>query len=190
MIASIKNTLVGYTKTGKSSYIYYLIHKRVYENPLPTIGGAFFMYKYNNIQFQIWDTAGDEIYIGLLPMYLRNAKIAILFYDITNNKTFERAKELQKTQDPFKIKDYFYILIGNKIDLLENRQVSYEEGKQFAQELKAPFFEVSSLTGEGVFESFELIYREYLQYYLNKEDKKKLTGQNDIKRKNRNCCIF
>ena len=66
------------------------------------------------------------------------------------------------------------MLIDNKCNLSDKRKVSFEEGSQYALEIKAPFLEVSCKNGEGVFESMELMYRGYLEYSINNEKTQKL----------------
>ena len=92
MIETINTLILGYTKAGKSSFVFYLFHKQLYENAHPTIGDK---YNYKNKQFQLWDTAGEEKYPTILQIYFRWVNIALLLYDITNPKTFEEVKQLQ-----------------------------------------------------------------------------------------------
>ena len=95
MLAKIKTSILGYTKVGKSSFVFYLFHKQSYENTLSTIGASYSEYNYKNKKFQLWDTAGEEKYPTILQIYFRWVNIALLLYDITNPKTFEEVKQLQ-----------------------------------------------------------------------------------------------
>ena len=174
MLAKIKTSILGYTKVGKSSFVFYLFHKQSYENTLSTIGASYSEYNYKNKKFQLWDTAGEEKYRALLQIYFRGANIALLLYDITNPKTFEEVKTLQMSVNDANEGNCFFMLIGNKSDLSDKRKVSFEEGSQYALEIKAPFLEVSCSNGEGVFESMELMYRGYLEYSINNEKTQKL----------------
>jgi Ras-related protein Rab-21 len=96
----------------------------------------------------IWDTAGQERFHSLGPIYYRDAKGAILVYDVTDRPSFERVrkwtKELRKmVGDVDKI---CISIVGNKIDL-QGRAVDTEEAKKYAQSVGAAFAEVSAKTG-------------------------------------------
>ena len=190
MIAKIKTTILGYTKAGKSNYVFYLFNKKSNENALSTIGASYSEYNYKNKKFQLWDTTGKEKYRALLQIYFRGANIALLLYDITNPKTFEEVKALQINVNDANKGNCLFMLIGNKCDLSNKRKVSFEEGAQYAHEIKAPFLEVSSLTGEGVFESFDLMYREYLEYSINNEETKKLKSNKFSINEEKPCIII
>lgn len=92
---------------------------------------------------QLWDTAGQERFKAMAPMYYRNANAALLVFDVTNHFSFEEVKswilELQKNvQEPM-----FLLLVGNKIDLEEQRAVSREEAFIYSQSIGAKFIETS-----------------------------------------------
>jgi Ras-related protein Rab-21 len=92
---------------------------------------------------QLWDTAGQERFKAMAPMYYRNANAALLVFDVTNHTSFEEVKswilELQRNvQEPM-----FLLLVGNKIDLVEQRAVSREEAFIYAQSIGAKFLETS-----------------------------------------------
>ena len=82
------------------------------------------------------------------------------------------------------------MLIDNKCDLSDKRKVSFEEGSQYALEIKAPFLEVSCKNGEGVFESMELMYRGYLEYSINNEKTQKLKINEIEINKDKPCIII
>ena len=99
-------------------------------------------------QLSIWDTAGQERFHSLGPIYYRDAKGAILVYDVTDRPSFERVrkwtKELRKmVGDGNKI---CISIVGNKIDL-QGRAVDTEEAKKYALSVGASFLEVSAKTG-------------------------------------------
>ena len=99
-----------------------------------------------NIKIQIWDSAGQEKYKGLIPSYVRNSSIVFIVYDISNRTSFENVqnwinfvKNIEKTT---------MILCGNKIDL--NREVEIKEGKELAEREGIKFFECSAKTNENI----------------------------------------
>ena len=103
---------------------------------------------------QIWDTAGQENVRSITRAYYKNSVCAMVVYDITSRDSFEHVQNwLQdiKDQSP---KTVLIVLIGNKIDLEENRVVSYDEGSEFAIKNGLIFEETSAKTGQGIEEVF------------------------------------
>ena len=92
-----KIVLLGDSSVGKSSIVNRYINHRFFEYNESTIGAAFFtkhiITNERDIMLDIWDTAGQERYNSLLPMYYRGAKAAIIVYDITDHKSFDKAKQ-------------------------------------------------------------------------------------------------
>ncbi|KAJ6244773.1 ras-related protein rab-5c [Anaeramoeba flamelloides] len=118
------------------------------------------------------DTAGQERYHSLAPMYYRGAGAAFIIYDITSYDTFEKSKkwinELKKLGDP----DVRIALVGNKIDLVKERVIKKEVGKQYAEKNGLMFFETSAKTSENVDQLF-------LEMTVQLENSKKLTKKID-----------
>ena len=121
------------------------------------------------IKLNIWDTCGQEIYRSLITNFYRNSSLAILVYSIDNKKSFQDIdlwiKELKVNNSP----DTKLILVGNKADLEENREVQYVEGKKFAENYEfLDFFETSAKTGENIkklfIKSASVLYAEHLKY--------------------------
>jgi len=124
--------------------------------------GASFMSKYlvvggKAIKFQIWDTAGQEKYHSLAPMYYRNSSAAIVVYDISRSATFDTLRnwvaELQ-AQGP---KDIAIAIAGNKADLADKREVETRVAKEYADEIGALFFETSAKEDLNVSQLFSLL---------------------------------
>jgi small GTP-binding protein len=110
-----------------------------------TIPGTSETFKIN-----IWDTAGQEKYRSLTGMYYKDATAAILIYDTTNKQSFEGIKywisELKNNNQS----EIVIIIAGNKCDLIEKEQVSYEEAKNYAEEMHALFFLTSAKDGTNI----------------------------------------
>ena len=107
-----------------------------------------------NVRIQIWDTAGQEAYRSITRSYYKSSTCAFIVYDITEKKTFyDVTTWLQDCRDMC-YKNILIYLIGNKSDLEEKRQVTQEEGRQFAEENNLVFFETSALNGNNIEEIF------------------------------------
>ena len=141
-----KIIFVGDAGVGKTTII-----NRINDNEFQsaydaTIGVDFWPKKINfrgnEITLQIWDTAGQERYRGLIPSYVRNSSIVFIVFDITNRKTFESIPkwiELIKS-----IEKNILVLIGNKDDLEEKREVEEKEGNELAKKNEIAYYELSA----------------------------------------------
>lgn len=161
-IKSAKTVIVGETQVGKT----WLAMRAFLQNfdpsavPQPTIGAEFFEGIYpideygNSMKFEVWDTAGQEAYKPIAPVFFRNSVIAILVFDVTVKKTLESLDYYVKILNESE-PDCFIAVVGNKIDLQEKRVISHAEGQNFAESIGSDFYmETSALTGEGVRELF------------------------------------
>ena len=149
-----KYIIIGDSAVGKSNILLRYVHDNFIEEFQSTIGVEFGA---KNIQLnekiyriQIWDTAGQENFRSITRAYYKNSACACIVYDITQRNSFENIKswiEDCKKQSP---KTVFLILIGNKKDLEDKRQISYDEGEEFARKNNMLFFETSAKTGENI----------------------------------------
>ena len=96
------------------------------------------------VKFEIWDTAGQERYHSLAPMYFRGAKAAIVVYDITSKESFFKAKNWVTELQQSGTEGMIIALAGNKADLPEQREVSTEEAKEYADQNSLFHMEVSA----------------------------------------------
>ena len=109
-----------------------------------------------SIKIQIWDTAGQEAFQAITRTYYKGAIGALLVYDITRKDTFIHVTKWLEEVRNNSSKTITVILIGNKKDLEDKRQVTYEEGEAFAKENGLMFLETSAKTAYNVVESFNL----------------------------------
>ena len=204
-----KIVIIGDCGVGKTCITNRAIKTKFDENYKSTIGLEYFtmFIKINSkiIKLQVWDTCGQEIYRSLISNYYRNSSLAIIVYSIDNLDSFKDIdawiKELKSMSSP----DIKLMLIGNKIDLIENRKVDYNEGKNLANEYGFHFFsETSSKTGENIEKIFikaaRLVYEDYLRYEDGNSEANTLFSKGlsqstslkiNIKKKNNNynkCC--
>ena len=121
----------------------------------------------NNLMFNlnIWDTAGEEKYHALAPIFYRGAQGAVIIFDVTNRETFNRATKWFNELSNYAEGKPKIVLVGNKIDL-PNREISNEEASKLATKYNCFFIEASAYTGKNVEEIFHslatLIYQEEL----------------------------
>lgn len=101
----------------------------------------------------VWDTAGEEKYHAMAPIFYRGAQGAVVIFDVTNRETFNRATKWFKELSEFAEGNPKIILVGNKIDL-PNRVISNEEASSLAHKYRCNFLEVSALLGTNVNEIF------------------------------------
>jgi len=166
-----KLVLLGDTSVGKSSIVIRFVKGQFSEYQESTIGAAFLTQTVplndSQVKFEIWDTAGQERYHSLAPMYYRGASAAIIVFDITSMESFHRAqqwvKELQRQGSP----DVVIAIAGNKVDREDEREVSTNEAKNYAENNNLLFFETSAKTNVNVRELFLAIAKK-----LPKEDQK------------------
>ena len=108
----------------------------------------------DTVQLQIWDTAGQERYKSISKAYFRNALGAVLVFDITNINTFENASMwLQELRESCN-QNAFILLVGNKKDRENDREVSEEAALEFARQQIIEYREASALSGDNVKETF------------------------------------
>nr|GLL18865.1 ras-related protein RABH1e isoform X1 [Ipomoea trifida] len=96
------------------------------------------------VRLQLWDTAGHERFRSLIPSYLRDFSIAVIVYDVTNRQSFLNTSKWIEEVQAERGNDVIIVLVGNKIDLVDKRQVSIEEGGAKAREFSFMFIETSA----------------------------------------------
>jgi small GTP-binding protein len=116
-----------------------------------------------DIDLLIWDTAGQEAYRGLTSQYYRDAKIALIVFDLTNPATLNNVADWHNRLSNANQNPVISVLVGNKADLTGTRVVSTDQGEAAAAEIKALYRETSAVTGKGITEVFEDACEEYLR---------------------------
>lgn len=170
-----------------------IISNRFDEYTESTIGASFMNYKNDKAYLSIWDTAGQERYRSLAPMYYRGAEACIMVYDVNKPDSFKQLRSwmasiYEKGEDPL------VLIIGNKIDSI-NRQVTTEQGQEYAKMIGALFYETSAKTGKNIFLAVDaLIEQLLLRQQMDDKNKRTSTFQLEnesfpLKKKiNTNCC--
>ncbi|EAX95483.1 small GTP-binding protein, putative [Trichomonas vaginalis G3] len=162
-----KVVLLGDSRVGKTSLLSSQMHKEKHLSQNPTIGcqcNDVEMFVDNQkVSIQVWDTAGQEIYRALVPIYLRDAHAAIIVYDITDMKSFKALPEWMNTLFGIFPQNSPLFFVANKIDLEETRQVEDADGEEFARKNGGQFHRTSALSGEGIEELFKAVAKALLQ---------------------------
>ena len=176
---SFKIIVIGDSGVGKSCLSTKATRNKFETDHCPTVGFEFFTFniKIENkvIKLQIWDTCGQELYRSLITNFYRNSSLAIIVYAINSRESFKNIdmwlKELRTNSSP----DTKVILIGNKIDLEDERQIKTEEGKSFAKENNLTnFMEASAKSGFNCQNIFiyiaKLLRDDFLIYNKNNDE--------------------
>ena len=164
-IENYKIVIIGDQHVGKTSILSKYKYETIEENYAPTIGIDFLtknvFLEDKTIRLIMWDTAGQERFKSLIPSYLKNANSIILTFDITSKNSFN---SLNKWLEDIKnhVQDgVFIVLCGNKIDLNNKRQVSFEDAKKFAKDKDLIYVETSAITGDGIKNLFDIITKSF-----------------------------
>ncbi|SCW01523.1 LAFE_0E01552g1_1 [Lachancea fermentati] len=162
-LTKYKIVFLGEQGVGKTSLITRFMYDTFDDHYQATIGIDFLsktMYLDDKtIRLQLWDTAGQERFRSLIPSYIRDSHVAIVVYDVTNKKSFEYIdKWVEDVKNERGEENVILCIVGNKNDLVDERQVSTEEGERKAQVLNAKIFiETSTKAGFNVKNLFKRI---------------------------------
>jgi Ras-related protein Rab-1A len=164
--------LIGNSAVGKSCLLVRYAEDSFNENFFNTIGVDF---KIKNIQLdnqaiklQIWDTAGQERFRTLTASYYRGAHGIIIVYDVTERETFEYVTQWMQEIEKFASDNVCKLLVGNKIDLVDKRKVTREEGEELAKHYNIPYLETSAKNNICVEESFITMATQIKKTLLNR----------------------
>ncbi|XP_024898642.1 ras-related protein Rab-6A [Pteropus alecto] len=160
-LRKFKLVFLGEQSVGKTSLITRFMYDSFDNTYQATIGIDFLsktMYlEDRTIRLQLWDTAGQERFRSLIPSYIRDSAAAVVVYDITNVNSFQQTTKWIDDVRTERGSDVIIMLVGNKTDLADKRQVSIEEGERKAKELNVMFIETSAKAGYNV-KQFSNVY--------------------------------
>jgi len=159
-----KILMVGDSGVGKSSLLLRFTDDTFSENFISTIGVDFKIRTVNLegkvIKMQIWDTAGQERFRTITSSYYRGAHGVILVYDVTDQVSFNNARQWLTEIERYACGNVVKLLVGNKSDLTTKRVVSQVTGKEFADQFHLPFIEASAKDGSNVKQAFMTLVKE------------------------------
>ncbi|RDD44774.1 Ras-related protein Rab-24 [Trichoplax sp. H2] len=207
-VHTTKVVLLGRTGSGKTSLIVRYISSVFSENVKPTIGAAFSKKTVQLIRGEerkqvvlaIWDTAGDERYESMAPLYYRNSSAAIICFDLADRQSYNKVdfwvKELvEKVEQNCKL-----YICGTKTDLLAEyggplkRAVGPTEVMAYTKKLNAKFVETSSKSNYGIDDLFKLVAADFAGFTLCEappiEDSLRLQEPNQTDVNEKSSCCF
>ena len=153
-LSKYKLVFLGDQGTGKTSIITRFMYDSFDRNYQATIGIDFLsktMYlEDRTVRLQLWDTAGQERFRSLIPSYIRDSSVAVVVYDISNRASFLNTATWIEDVRNERGNDVIIVLVGNKTDLSDRRQVSVEEGEDKANKDGIMFIETSAKAGYNI----------------------------------------
>ncbi|KAI8981612.1 small GTPase superfamily [Mycotypha africana] len=149
-----KLVFLGEQSVGKTSLITRFMYDTFDNTYQATIGIDFLsktMYlEDKTVRLQLWDTAGQERFRSLIPSYIRDSSVAVIVYDISNRQSFMNTSKWIDDVRAERGDDVIIVLVGNKSDLSEKREVTVEDAEKRSKELNVMFIETSAKAGHNV----------------------------------------
>ena len=200
-IPKYKLIFLGDQSVGKTCILNRYVNNEFTENYQATIGLDFQSKNINignqDINILFYDTAGQEKFRSLIPLYTRDAKIILLVYDISCKESFIHLSDWLQELTNVNKDEVIFALIGNKNDLKDSRQVTLEEGEKFAGENNFIFQEISAKENDGLSDLFNNKIFNEIKTKFKPEGQQPKSDRNDIvlnneekqeKTKKRKCC--
>lgn len=167
----MKVVIMGDSNVGKTGLLYQYIHDKFIRDYDMTIGVDYGSKVINvdglNIKLQVWDTAGQERFSSITRSYCRNAHAIIFMYDVTNKASFTNLDKHLKLIEEYSHHahiDSVCMIVGNKIDRVDERIVQTDKGASYAETNNCLFQETSVKSNVNVSEIFHCLVRNIVQY--------------------------
>ena len=187
----LKTVLIGPPNSGKSCIFNRLKYGDFYENVQPSTQPAYFKKEYEDKNIgtffiEYWDTAGQERYRAISPLFFQDAQLSIVVFDINDENSYTQAKDWV-LQIKEQIEDSSIFLVGNKIDLLDETCLRFNDIAEYSRSIGAMFFQTSAKTGEGLQLMFNTLVDFLLSHYLDNgiQQENQVINVPDSKKK---CC--
>ena len=193
----VKLIFIGESGVGKTSLIKQFIDKYFIDKKLTTIGHdilqkEIYLSEDKKIILNIWDTCGQEQFRTINQLFLKNAKIVLFVYDITQKKSFEELKNFWYEYVISVLgKNIIIGIAANKSDLYQNEEVNINDAKNFALEINAIYKETSA----KYFESINSLINDMIFKFIEKSENDNKLNENNIsvvsednEKKKNGCC--
>ena len=196
----VKLLLLGDSSVGKTSIIIKYISNKFMDTNIATLGVDYMdkTVDYNNLKvfLQIWDTSGEEKFRSITRNFYRNADGLLVVFDLTCRESFNHVKNWINEAKEHK-NDIKTILVGNKLDLEDEREVDKETALKFAEKNNLKYLETSAKNGKNINNSFKEMIALILNDKTEQEIKKEFTKSDssisinsgkDGKKIKKSCC--
>lgn len=192
---SVKIVFIGDSGVGKTSIISRYDTGEPPVNPAPTVGAGYLSKIYKNddieIELRMWDTAGQETYQSLAPIYFLHSMIGFIVFDITQRSSYMNVAKWVNQLREFAGDNVISVIVANKIDLEEHRQVDKEDYSKMANELNSLIAETSAVSGVGI----NTMINEAVSALINSNNEiryvisqQKKQNEKAVSETNRDCC--
>ncbi|MEE6492851.1 hypothetical protein FKM82_016651 [Ascaphus truei] len=176
--------LIGDSGVGKTCLLCRFTDNEFHPSHISTIGVDFKMKTIDvdgiKVRIQIWDTAGQERYQTITKQYYRRAQGIFLVYDITSERSYQHIMKWASDVDEYAPDGVQKILIGNKADEEQKRQVGKNQGVKLAEEYGMDFFETSACTNFNIKESFTRLTELVLQAHKKELDGLRVSSTGEL----------
>lgn len=166
---TFKVVLLGDSSVGKTSIVKRMITNTFSKFQDSTIGASFITKHVETpnetINYEIWDTAGQERYRALAPMYYRGAHCIMLVFDVTRRDSYDAIKKWNNEIEKISQDVILKILVGNKSDLYEKRQIVEREIENYAESVGVKYYETSAKSGIKIPEILDYMNKMLPQLY-------------------------
>ena len=181
---TFRSVTIGDSSVGKTCIVNRFLQDKFDPAEQNTIGTLYESFQDTrdgrDLEIQIWDTAGQEQYRSLGPIYYRSSAAALVVFDITNRKSFEDIGVWVQEFRNVAGENTIVLLVGNKIDLASNRVITQEEAQEWAQKNNCIYHETSAMSGEGVKELFKVLVDELMKMYNGEDGMKVVTRSKNL----------
>lgn len=179
-----KLVLIGDSGVGKSCLLLRFADDSFTDSYISTIGVDFRFRTVTidgkTVKLQIWDTAGQERFRTITSAYYRGAHGIIMVYDVTSQDSFDHVEEWLNEVNRHASESTMKLLVGNKADLADEKQVTTQAAKRFADDLGIPFLETSAKNATNVEAAFLTMAKQLIKAKESQTNTKDQSGGVDL----------